>query len=84
MGKISSMLFRGKKMTWYQVVGSLGIAMFMGAMASSVCIYNGWENKAPIIVPLATYMSEKLSLILMKLNYRQIVLDVLDTIKRNT
>lgn len=82
MGKISSMLLRGKKLSWYVIFGSMGIALFVGFMASAFCVWKGWDKEAKLIVPLATYTSDKVTLVLMKLNYRAIVLDVLESIKK--
>lgn len=82
MGKISNMMFAGKKMTWMEVVGSMGMALFVGFLASAYCWNKGLDDEAKLIVPLATYLSDKISMVLMRLKYKEIFMDIQDIIKK--
>ena len=75
VGKFSHDLIMGKKLTWLQVFASIGIALFMGFIASMICIRN-FPDQAAYIVPISTLLSEKLIIALFSVNYKQIFQDI--------
>lgn len=49
-----------KKFTFLTFLSTLGIAVFIGYLASAFCVYKGWEREGMIIVPISTIASEKI------------------------
>lgn len=88
IGKIANLIQNGKKkMSWLEFFASFGIALFVGYLSYVICEYRGWEQKIKWIVPLATYMSDKLSIVILrmnKVNWKTLMIDWLDSFKKNT
>jgi hypothetical protein len=76
VGKFSYDYGSGKKFSWAKILSSVGIALFVGFISSSICIYNGWTEEARYIVPIATLLSEKLVWALFAVDYKQIMSEI--------
>lgn len=76
IGKVSYDLLYGKKLTWIQVIGSVGLALFMGFLSAAICTRNGWEEHAKYVVPISTLLSEKIVVAIFSLDYKAIARDV--------
>ncbi len=59
IGKLSYDIKMKKKFTFITFLSTLGIAVFIGYLASAFCIYKGWERQGMLIVPVSTLLSEK-------------------------
>lgn len=74
-GKFSYDMLNGRKHSWIQIFAGIGIALFVGFIASAVCIHNGWQDKGMYIVPVATLLSEKLVMALFSIDYKKLAGD---------
>lgn len=71
MGKIFNDLRRKRRMTFWQAIGGVGIAGFVGYLASIWCIKHNPYGGA-YIVPIATLLADKILMYLLALNYQAI------------
>jgi hypothetical protein len=78
MGKFSNDLLLGRKLTFRQVVGQAGVCLFCGFLSWVLCKHLGWENYAGVICPMTTYLSDKLMLALFSIEWKTIILDVIN------
>lgn len=83
IGKLSYDLLYGRKMTWWQVIASIGIALFTGFVAAAICTKYGWEDHAKFVVPIATLLSEKLIVAAFSLDYKGIFADLVAIFTKN-
>lgn len=74
LAQICANVLRGKKMTWPQAFASLGIAAFVGYIASVWC-YHKSPSIAPYVVPFSTLLSRELVFAVLALKWKQIVYD---------
>ncbi len=72
MAKLSYDISRNKKMTFWQTMGTIGIAFFIGAITSIVCSMNHFKYEA-IIVPGCTLISDKIVTYFMLLDWNKII-----------
>lgn len=49
-----------KKYTFATFLSTLGIAVFVGYLASVYCAYRDWTDASKLIVPIATVASERI------------------------
>lgn len=75
MAKYSYDIIRGKRITLAQAFASAGIALFVGFIASVVCINNDMEREGMWIVPIATLLSEKIVMALFAINWNDLLAD---------
>jgi len=75
IGKFSHDFIMGKRLSWTQVLASIGIALFCGFLASMVC-YNKFPEYAAYIVPIATLLSEKLVIALLSVDYKKLAAEI--------
>lgn len=59
IGKLSYDIKMKKKFTVVTFFSTLGIAVFIGYLASALCAWKGWKDEAMVLVPIATLASEK-------------------------
>lgn len=60
-----------EKQKWTKIIGSTAVAIFVGFMASAICINNEIDGK--VIVPVATLLSDKLMFALFSINYKKLI-----------
>lgn len=75
VGKFSYDVMKGKKISIGQAFSGIGLGLFCGFIASSICISNGWEKPAMVIVPMATLLSEKLTIAIFAIDWKKIAHD---------
>lgn len=64
IGNLSMKVIRGTKLTWKSVLAEAGTAFFIGWLAAYYCMkYN--PDAAGYYIPMATYLSSKIALIIM-------------------
>ena len=73
------LLVRKKKLTIWQVLGSIGAGLFIGCISAIWCFMHAPE-KAPIIIPLATSLGEKIMLALLVLDYKALAKGLLQSV----
>lgn len=78
IGKFSYDMASGKKMSWVQVLSSIGIGIFVGALTYTICIHQKMDKEASIIVPISTLLSEKIMVALFSIDYKKIAADMAD------
>ena len=71
IGVISNNLFTSRRLTIGQIIGSLGLAFFVGVLVSVVCSTYEWDRAGAILVPTATLLSEKIVNALMSVNWEK-------------
>lgn len=76
VGKFSYDLGTGKKLSWTKILSSAGIALFVGFISSAICLYNGWNEQAQYVVPIATLLSEKIVLALFSVDYKKLAAEI--------
>lgn len=76
LGKISYDLVRGRKISLIQSLGSTGISIFVGVLASMWCVKHSPDNGA-FIVPVATLLSDKIFTALFAMDLKKISADIL-------
>lgn len=59
VGKFGHDLSKGVRMPWWKVFSSIFIAVFVGFLTSVWC-ENNYSHLAPILVPTATLLSDKI------------------------
>ena len=79
IAKFSFDLITGKRITFWQAIGSVGISLFIGFLSSVYCA-NYHPNLTPYVVPIATLSSEKIFLAIMAIDWSKMI-DVI--LKRN-
>lgn len=72
MAKYSYDIIKGKKISLAQALASAGIALFVGFIASVLCVNNDMEREGMWIVPIATLLSEKIVMALFAIDWRNI------------
>lgn len=70
MAKYSYDFMTGKKITFLQAMASAGIALFVGFIASVICLHNGYEQQGMWVVPCATLVSDKIVMALFAFDYK--------------
>lgn len=76
IAKFSFDLVRGKKISFWQALGTTGISLFVGSLASFWCMRHSPDNGA-FIVPVSTLLADKLLTSLFALDYRKVAADIL-------
>lgn len=88
IGKIAQLINHSKqKIGWMEFFASFGVALFVGYMTYVYCEYMQWEERIKWAVPLATYLSDKLSIILLRINkvdWRTLMTEWMDSFKKNS
>lgn len=75
IGKFSHDLIMGRKLTWLQVLSSIGIALFMGFLSSVIC-YTRYPDYAAFIVPVSTLLSEKIIIAIFSIDFKKLVAEI--------
>jgi len=78
VGKFGLYLQSGQKYNGWKLLGSTLIAAFVGYLASIYCIEhypcdNGFNHQAAFIVPIATLMSDRLMLLIISVNWTNVI-----------
>lgn len=82
-GMIGSILVQKRKLTRLQWCGIILLAVFFGKMAYILCGSYGFSDGTKSwTVPLATLLAEKIIIALFHIDYKRIILDLLDVVKR--
>lgn len=72
IGRFSYDLIRNKKFTWSYILGCSGLGLLCGYLAS-VYIFQNYPEKAPLLVPLITMMSNNLVSAIMTIDYKALI-----------
>lgn len=83
IGMVSSNLFTSRKLTFWQVVGSLGLAFFVGVTVSMVCYFYEWERAGMVLVPMCTLLSEKIVVAVLAINWEKNIKETLKNKLKN-
>lgn len=78
IGKVSYDMLSGKRISIAKALSSTGIALFVGFVSSMLCVKAGYTEKAAIIVPICTLLSEKIMIAVFALNYKETARDILN------
>ena len=78
IGMVSSNLFTSRKLTFWQIVGSLGLAFFIGVTVSIICYFYEWDKAGMVLVPMCTLLSEKIVVALLAINWEK---NIKETVK---
>lgn len=68
-------VMRKQRISIAQVFASMGIALFVGFISAMVCIKHNKEM-APYVVPVCTYVSDKIVLGLANINWKDIIQNI--------
>lgn len=83
LGKLSMNFIDGKRMTWWQIAASFGMCMFCGFIATVMCLaYEVSTYKMGCIIPITVYLSEKLMYGIYAINWKQVIVKLVDTFLR--
>lgn len=75
LGKIGQLLQETDKPSFLKIVGSLLTAIFVGIVASIICVQNDAQDTSIWLVPIVTVTSEKIMALLMSVNYKKWLAD---------
>lgn len=75
LGKMSYDLVRGRKISLMQSLGTTGISIFVGVLASMWCMKHTPDNGA-FIVPVATLLADKIVTALFAMDIKAIVNEI--------
>lgn len=75
IGKISSEILRGRKLTWLQVFAIIGCACFVGTCASFWCAIH-YPEQGAFIVPVSTLLSREIVSAIVSLDYKKLASEI--------
>lgn len=72
VAKFSLDLAQGKKISFLQAIGSVGISLFIGFLAAVWCTNNN-PSLAPYIVPIATLSADKIIMVIIGIDWKEFI-----------
>ncbi|PHJ70001.1 hypothetical protein VF06_37790 [Nostoc linckia z4] len=76
--EISYEILQGRKITFWSVCATFGAGLFCGIVTSILCAYFKWDKASYIMVPIATMVSKELMTVMFNLDYKDIVLRMIN------
>lgn len=72
MAKFSLDLVQGKRISFLQGIGSVGISLFVGFLAAVWCMNNN-STLAPYIVPICTLSADKILTVILSIDWKDFI-----------
>lgn len=70
VGMLGHNLYLGRKLSFWQSVGSVLVSVFVGIITSIICHMNDWISVGAVAVPVMTLVADKVMMAIISFNWQ--------------